>query len=127
MRFYGYRHDEIAAGGAGGDGMLALDVDPKLGWALRNRAWFPVDLNRAAREQVLRVPGLGAKTVQKLMQMRRWQKIRLEDLVALRVNVKKAMPFIVCANHHPSLAEVGTERLLAHHAAPARQLALDLA
>jgi putative DNA modification/repair radical SAM protein len=126
MRFYGFRHEELTAG-EGAAGMLSLDVDPKLGWALRNRAAFPIHLDRAPREQLLRVPGLGARTVKKLLQMRRWRRIRLEDLVALKVNVKKAMPFIVCANHHPALGELASDRLLARFAPPMRQLALDIA
>lgn len=131
LRFYGYRHDEITSGsdlqqGVSTAGMLPLDIDPKLAWALRNRAYFPVDLNRASREQLLRVPGLGVKTVNKLLQIRRWQKIRLEDLVALRSGVKKAMPFIVCTNHHPGLQELSSETLRARHAAPAEQMSLAL-
>ena len=126
MRFYGFRHDELTAGEAA-SGMLALDVDPKLGWALRNRGVFPIHLDRAPKEQLLRVPGLGAKTVKKLLQMRRWRRIRLEDLLALKVDVKKAMPFVVCANHHPDLAERTSDQLLASFVPPVRQLALDLA
>ena len=126
MRFYGFRHEELTAG-EGTGGMLPLDVDPKLGWALRHRESFPIHLDRAPKEQLLRVPGLGAKTVKKLLQMRRWRRIRLEDLVALKVNVKKAMPFIVCANHHPAVEELSSERLLARFAQPMRQLALDIA
>ncbi len=126
MRFYGFRHEELTAGKDRG-GMLALDMDPKLAWALRNRGIFPVHLDRAPKEQLLRVPGLGAKTVKKLLQMRRWRRIRLEDLVALKVNVKKAMPFVVCANHHPDLDDLASERLLARFAPPASQLALNLA
>ena len=125
MRFYGFRHDELTAGDAAG--MLPLEVDPKLAWALRNRGVFPVHLDRAPKEQLLRVPGLGAKTVKKLLQMRRWRRIRLEDLVALKVNIRKVMPFIVCANHHPGLEELASERLLARFAAPARQLSFELA
>jgi len=126
IRFYGYRHDEITAADNRGDddsstglapaGMLDLDLDPKLAWALRNRGYFPVDLNRGAREQLLRVPGLGVKSVNKLLKIRRWQKIRLEDLVALKAGVKKAMPFIVCGNHHPGLSEIGSAALRAKFA-----------
>lgn len=126
MRFYGYRHDEITTGpdDVASDGMLDLDVDPKLAWALRNRAYFPVDLNRDERERLLRVPGLGVKSVNKLLRMRRWQTVRLEDLVALRAGVRKAMPFVVCANHHPGLADLPSDRLRARFAPPARQLSL---
>ena len=63
LRFYDYRIDEIAGGR--GDGMLDLDVDPKLGWALRHPERFPVDLNTAAKELLLRVPGLGVRNVQR--------------------------------------------------------------
>ena len=54
MRFYGFAHDEIVGAESG---MLALDVDPKLAWALAHRESFPVDLNRAPKEMLLRVPG----------------------------------------------------------------------
>jgi putative DNA modification/repair radical SAM protein len=128
IRFYGYGHEEITAGSddAASAGMLDLDVDPKLAWALRNRGYFPVDLNRAARENLLRVPGLGVKSVNKLLRIRRWQKIRLEDLVALKAGVKKAMPFVVCANHHPGLSELPSAALRARFAPPrAAQQAFD--
>jgi len=118
IRFYGYGHDEITAGtdATAAAGMLDLEIDPKLAWALRNRAYFPVNLNRASREELLRVPGLGVKSVNKLLGIRRWQPIRLEDLVALKAGIKKAMPFIVCANHHPGLRELDSRALRARFA-----------
>ena len=64
MRFYGYAPGEVAQA-AGPDGMLPLDIDPKLAWALRFRERFPVDVNRAPREDLLRVPGLGVKGSQR--------------------------------------------------------------
>lgn len=121
LRFYGYRHDEITAGNddAAAAGMLDLDVDPKLGWALRNRAYFPVDLNRDDRERLLRVPGLGVKSVKRILAIRRWQRVRLEDLVAMKAGLKKAMPFIVCANHHPGANEAASATLRTRFAPPA--------
>ena len=62
MRFYGFKPAEVVDA-AGDDGMLPLDIDPKLAWALKFRENFPVDVNRAPREQLLRVPGLGTKAV----------------------------------------------------------------
>ena len=59
--------------------MLPLDIDPKLAWALNHRDQFPVDLNRASKEQLLKVPGLGVKTVKQLLRIRRWQKIKLQE------------------------------------------------
>lgn len=66
------------------------------------------------------------KSVNKLLRIRRWQKIRLEDLVALKAGVKKAMPFVVCANHHPGLSELPSAALRARFApARAAQQAFD--
>lgn len=120
MRFYGYGPREITAGtdDSAAAGMLDLDIDPKLAWALRNRSYFPVDLNRDDRERLLRVPGLGVKSVNRILNIRRWQKIRLEDLVAMKAGVKKAMPFTVCVGHHPGLGEAPSA-LLRQRFAPA--------
>ncbi len=102
MRFYGFAHDEIvpAAGGAAA-GMLALDMDPKLAWALAHRGQFPVDLNRAPREMLLRVPGLGVKAVTRILQARRVRRLRAEDLLRLHVPLKKVLPFVLLADHQP--------------------------
>nr|WP_298415881.1 putative DNA modification/repair radical SAM protein [uncultured Halomonas sp.] len=126
MRFYGYAANEITQSPDPGTapGMLSLEVDPKLGWALANRGFFPVDINRDSKARLLRVPGLGVRSVDRILQIRRVQKVRLEDLVAMRAGVKKAMPFIVCANHHPSLNELDSDRLRARYTPTAQQLSL---
>jgi len=98
MRFYGFAHDEIVPTG---DGMLALDIDPKLAWALAHREQFPVDLNKAPKEMLLRVPGLGVKTVLRLLQTRRVRRLRMDDLLRLHVPLKKVMPFVSVIDHHP--------------------------
>ena len=100
MRFYGFAYDEIAP--AGGDGMLALDVDPKLAWALSHEDRFPVDLNLAPRELLLRVPGLGVKAVNRLLLARRVRRLRADDLKRLRVPIHKVLPFVVLADHRPA-------------------------
>ncbi|MGH6645639.1 putative DNA modification/repair radical SAM protein [Aquabacterium sp.] len=99
MRFYGFAHDEIVP--ADGQGMLSLEFDPKLAWALAHRERFPVDLNRAPREMLLRVPGLGVKTIERLLQTRRVRRLRCSDLSVLRVSLKKVLPFVIVADHHP--------------------------
>ena len=91
MRFYGFDHDEIVGDA---DGMLALDIDPKLAWALAHRERFPVDLNRAPKEMLLRVPGLGTTSVKRLLQTRRVRTVRLDDLTRLKVPLKKVLPFV---------------------------------
>lgn len=99
MRFYGFTVDDIAPPGIAEN--LALDVDPKMAWALRNREQFPVDVNTAAREILLRVPGLGVKTVSRIVALRRLHWLRYADLIKLRVPLRKAAPFIVTVDHRP--------------------------
>ena len=67
VRFYGFEAGELVPAGAPGQRMLSLEHDPKLAWALAHRERFPVNLNTAARELLLRVPGLGVLSVDKLM------------------------------------------------------------
>jgi len=122
MRFYGYAPAEVQQA-AGSDGMLPLDIDPKLAWALKFRDRFPVDLNRAPREALLRVPGLGTKAVTALIAARRHRAIRLEDLARLTVSVKKLRPFIVTADWRPTLL-LDRGDLRTQLAPPARQMEL---
>lgn len=121
LRYYGFSVDEIAEGGDGG--MLDLEIDPKLAWALKNRDRFPVDVNTGEREMLLRVPGLGARAVDRMISARRHRTLRLEDVGRLTAGLKRARPFIVAADHRPVRL---TDRadLRAHLAAPARQLSL---
>jgi putative DNA modification/repair radical SAM protein len=98
MRSYGFEVAELATGPAG---MLELDRDPKLAWALAHRECFPVDVNAGPREMLLRVPGLGVKTVGKLVSARRHRRLRLDDLARLHLPLSKIAPFIVADGHHP--------------------------
>lgn len=122
MRFYGFSANELVSEEDGG--MLDLQIDPKLAWALRNRHLFPVDLNRASRELLVRVPGLGTKTIAKILKIRRWQSVKLNDLIALKASVKRAMPFIVCTGHIPVEADYSADRLRAMFVPAAEQLQL---
>ena len=120
LRFYEYKVDEITSAHAPN---LDLEVDPKLGWALQNRASFPIDINRAAREQLLRIPGVGVRSVDRIISARRFARLRLADLVRLRLAMKKLLPFIITADHHPQNS-LDSEQLRARFVAPT-QLALD--
>jgi putative DNA modification/repair radical SAM protein len=102
MRFYGFAADEIASPRTGG--MLRLEVDPKLAWALAHPEKFPVDLNRAPRELLLRVPGLGVKAVDRLLLARRVRRVRSDDLQRLHVPVQKVLPFVLLPDHRPARA-----------------------
>ena len=99
LRHYSFDVEEIASGGEGG--MLDLDVDPKLAWALKNRHRFPVDVNKADREMLLRVPGLGVRAVDKIVAARRHTTLRLADLARLTSGLGRARPFLVAADHRP--------------------------
>lgn len=98
-RFYGFDIDEIAS--TQKDGMLDLDIDPKLAWALANRQQFPVDVNKADRETLLRVPGFGTKTVKSILSSRRFRQLRLEDIARFGVSLKKVKAFVVAAGWSP--------------------------
>jgi putative DNA modification/repair radical SAM protein len=100
LRHYGFGVDEIASGGEGG--MLDLEIDPKLAWALKNRHRFPVDVNVAEREMLLRVPGLGTRAIYKILAARRHTRLRLDDVRRLSGSVKRARAFIVTDDHSPA-------------------------
>ena len=102
MRFYGFTPGDVVDA-ADESGMLPLDIDPKLAWALKFRENFPVDLNRAPRESLLRVPGLGVKAVGRIVQSRRWRRLRLDDVARLTVSIAKLRPFIVTEDWRPTL------------------------
>lgn len=120
-RFYGFSVEEISSIGEGG--MLDLELDPKLAWALANRDRFPVDVNKADKETLLRVPGFGAKTVNALLSARRHRTVRLEDLARLGVSLKKVRSFITADGWSPHKS-LDRSDLRAAFAPPPEQLQL---
>jgi putative DNA modification/repair radical SAM protein len=108
LRFYGFKVQELTTAV---DPNLDLSIDPKLSWALRNRHIFPLDLNKSPRELLLRIPGVGTKSVDRILQVRRWHKIRLADLPRLHISVRKVLPFIVVADHNPAALTLDADRL----------------
>ncbi len=98
LRFYGFTHDEIVSPG----GMLSLEIDPKLAWALAHPEAFPVDVNRAPRESLLRVPGLGTRSVARVLTARRHRRLRRDDLTRLGAPTNKLLAFVVTADHRPT-------------------------
>lgn len=99
LRFYRFDVDELVDNSQ--QPMLDLDIDPKLAWALRHRDWFPININRASHELLLRVPGLGPRNVQRIIATRRFRNLRLADLKAMRLTLKKIKPFISTSDYHP--------------------------
>jgi putative DNA modification/repair radical SAM protein len=123
MRFYGFEVDEIAGAAEAGGGNLDLGIDPKLAWALANRGRFPVDVNTADRAMLLRVPGLGVKSVERILAARRERRLGLAELKRLGGGLKKARAFVVAADWSPGRL-TDSEGLRARFAPPPEQLSL---
>jgi putative DNA modification/repair radical SAM protein len=92
IRFYGFAAHELTTQRQQN---LDLKIDPKLAWALRHLHLFPVDVNKAPRELLWRVPGLGTKSVERILRLRRWHQLRDGDLVKMRLPFRKTLPFVV--------------------------------
>jgi putative DNA modification/repair radical SAM protein len=101
MRFYGFSSREVASS-ADESGNLPLDIDPKHAWALKHRDFFPLDVNRAPREALLRIPGLGARAVDGIIAARRHHPLRLDDIGRLTVSIARLRPFLIAADWRPT-------------------------
>ena len=101
LRFYGFSSREVA-GATDASGNFALDMDPKLAWALAHRDLFPLDVNRAPREALLRIPGLGIKAVDGIVAARRVRQLRLADVARLARSLDKLRPFLIAADWRPT-------------------------
>ena len=93
LRFYHFKVEEIVDERHAN---LDLEVDPKLAWALRHPEAFPIDINTADYEQLLRVPGLGTKSAWLIVNSRRFNRLTSYDLRKMGVVMKKAKYFITC-------------------------------
>ncbi len=108
IRFYGFSADELTTED---DRNLALDKDPKLAWALRNRDFFPIDVNKAGKSALLRVPGFGVRNVKRILQIRRYRRLTLADLGKLKIPVNRAKYFVVTADENKAPHEIDSVRL----------------
>jgi putative DNA modification/repair radical SAM protein len=118
LRYYGFAPEEIFAGASP---MLDLQLDPKRAWALRNPHLFPLDVNRAPRELLLRVPGLGVRVVDRLLAARRLGALRLDDVARVCLRIGAVRPFLTTPDWRPNGRE--TPETLAR-ARPPQQLEL---
>lgn len=121
LRFYGFKAAELVTEP---DQNLSLEVDPKLAWALANRQCFPVDVNTACREQLLRIPGIGARSVKRLLRIRRFQHIRTCDLKKMKVAWNRAKYFVLTSDHNPALKNLDMVDLQQKLRPPTQQLML---
>jgi putative DNA modification/repair radical SAM protein len=101
LRFYGFSSREVAAA-VDASGNFPLDIDPKLAWALAHRAFFPLDVNRAPRQALLRIPGLGVKAVDRILAARPLRRLRLADLARLTRSIATLRPFLIAEDWRPT-------------------------
>jgi predicted DNA-binding helix-hairpin-helix protein len=93
LRFYGFKADELLSEEKPNFNIL---LDPKADWALRHLDQFPVEINRADYQTILRVPGIGTKSAERIIRARRSAALRFEDLKKIGVVLKRALYFITC-------------------------------
>ncbi|UCC77434.1 MAG: helix-hairpin-helix domain-containing protein [Anaerolineales bacterium] len=99
LRFYGFTIQDLTFDGSGN---LRSDLDPKMAWAQRHPEFFPVEINRASREELLRVPGVGPRSVARILRLRRQGRFRyIEDLRAIGAAARRAAPFILLDGRRP--------------------------
>lgn len=93
LRFYGFSYDEILSPTRT---HLDEELDPKMVWALANLHLFPVEINRASKEELLRIPGIGMRGVQKIIKARRFKELNFDDLKGLKISLKRTQFFVTC-------------------------------
>ena len=108
MRYYGFAPNEIVDDR---QPFLDLEIDPKLAWALRNSHLFPIDINQAPREMLLRIPGVGVRSVQKILMARKFQTLSYYDLKKMGVTLSRAKYFITCNGAAPLAGTIDPLRL----------------
>lgn len=122
LRFYGFDVNELLTTERPN---LDLELDPKLAWALQHRDFFPLDINRAARELLVRIPGIGVRNVDRIVAARRYARLHLMDLQRMRISLKKVLPFIITADHVPKVALLENDQLRQHFLPPPKQMELN--
>jgi putative DNA modification/repair radical SAM protein len=121
LRFYGFKAEELVNAHQPN---LSLDMDPKTAWALQNRAVFPIDVNKASRNMLLRIPGMGVKNVERILQLRLFHKVSLLDLKKMHVALARAKYFVITSDHNPDVWLLDQENLSLRLRPKAVQLSL---
>jgi putative DNA modification/repair radical SAM protein len=108
LRFYNFSHDELLNDA---NPNLDEDLDPKMFWALNNLHLFPIEINRASKEELLRIPGIGMRSVLKILKARRFQALDFEALTKLKISLKKAQYFITAKGKYNSAIPMYRENI----------------
>lgn len=119
LRFYNFKVDEIVDDSYPD---LDLELDPKTGWALRHPELFPVDVNRADYEMILRIPGIGVKSAMLIINARRFRRLTSDHLRRMGVVMKRARYFITCGELQSAcVADVSPEYVRRQLTAPSQR------
>ncbi|RZJ88295.1 MAG: putative DNA modification/repair radical SAM protein [Chryseobacterium sp.] len=102
MRFYGFNVNELLNDN---NPHLDIDIDPKLSWALRNLQYFPIDINVASYKMIMRVPGIGIGSAKKIVQARKFGRLRIDQLQKIGISYNRAKWFIRCVDSPIQLKE----------------------
>lgn len=97
LRFYGFTADEMFTKD---EPNLDLDLDPKITWALRNIQLFPIEVNKASMEELLRIPGVGTTSAFRIMRQRKVAAVKYDDLKKMGVVLKRARYFLTCSGKY---------------------------
>lgn len=97
LRFYGFEADELLDEK---NPFLDPQLDPKITWALRHPEMFPIEVNKASMEELLRIPGIGMVSAKRIVRQRRFSAVRFEDLKKMGVTVKRAKYFVTCGGRY---------------------------
>lgn len=108
MRFYGFDIRELLNDE---NQHLDMEIDPKLSWALRNRQLFPMDINRIDKQSLLRIPGIGLKSANKIVQARKYRKLNWEHLQKIGIAINRAKYFITCDAREKELKDISSDHL----------------
>ena len=106
MRFYVFTASELTTPDSPD---LSLTEDPKTTWAKTHPEFFPIDVNAAPREALLRVPGIGYRNVERILSIRKYHQLLLDDLRKLHVRIKNALPYLITVDHLPNQPTVAHE------------------
>ncbi len=121
IRFYDFKAGELTDEK---NKNLSLELDPKTAWAIGHRSFFPVDVNTGSREELLRVPGFGVRNVDRMLLVRKYRKLRVEDLKKFRIAWNRARFFIKTADHNADLLLIDSDTLENRLKPKAQQLTL---
>ena len=108
LRYYGFSAEEILTEK---EPDFDMDLDPKSCWAMRHRELFPVEINRAPYEMILRVPGIGVISARRIVRLRRNQFVSPDDVKRAGVVWKRAKHFVTCGGKYDGMGDVDTGNL----------------